>query len=77
MNAAGADEKRREEDKRNTVLGPAGRWQTILQAITWAEAQPQIQRNTPAKCLKLQQAKLAAEASVPPTPLVLNRVHAV
>ena len=65
MNAAGADEKRREEDKRNTVLGTAGRWQMILQAITWAEAQPQIQRNTPAKCLQLQQAKLAALAQWP------------
>ena len=62
MNAAGADEKRREEEKRNAVLGPARRWQLIVQAITWAEAQPQVQRNTPAKCLELQQAKLAALA---------------
>jgi hypothetical protein len=52
--------KRREEDKRDAALGPAERWRVIMAAITWAEGQPHVRRNTPAKCLQLERAKLAA-----------------
>jgi len=30
-----------------------------MQTITWVEKPPQVQRNTPARCLQLQRAKLA------------------
>ena len=39
-----SDVKRREEEKRDAVLGPAERWRLIMEAITWAEAQPQVRR---------------------------------
>jgi hypothetical protein len=51
--------KRREEEKRNAALGPAERWRLIMEAITWAEQQPQVRRNTPARCLQLERAKCA------------------
>jgi hypothetical protein len=60
------DLKRREEQKRDAALGPAGRWRLLIEAITWAERQPQVQRNTPAKCLQLQRAKLAEPAGGAP-----------
>jgi hypothetical protein len=52
-----AELKRREEQKRDAALGPAQRWRLVMEAITWAQSQ--TRRNTPAKCLELQRAKLA------------------
>lgn len=51
------DLKRREEEKRAAQWDPAQRWRAILQMIGLAEAV--TDRNTPAKCLELQRAKLA------------------
>ena len=63
MNPDIGEIKRREEAKRDAVLGPAERWRLLMQAITWVESQPQVRRNTPVRCLQLERAKLAA----PPT----------
>jgi hypothetical protein len=52
--------KRREEQKRDAMLGRAERWRRIMEAITWAEAQPQVRRNTPSRCLELERAKTTA-----------------
>jgi hypothetical protein len=54
--------KVREEAKRDAVLGPAERWRLIMAAITWGEAQPQVRRNTPARCRQRERARLAALA---------------
>jgi hypothetical protein len=38
---------------------PVQRWLVLQETITWAEAQPTAKRNTPQKCLELQNARLA------------------
>jgi hypothetical protein len=53
------DLKRLEEQKREANWDPAQRWRVLQETITWAESQATVQRNTPAVCLKLQEAKLA------------------
>jgi hypothetical protein len=53
------DLKRREEAKREACWDPAERWRVLQETITWAEAQLQVRRNTPQRCLQLQAAKLA------------------
>jgi hypothetical protein len=58
MSADVSEFKRREEEKRDAALGARERWRSIMAAITWAEGQPQVQRNTPAKCHQLEQFKL-------------------
>ena len=60
MSDAEADElKRREEQKREACWDAAQRWRILQETITWAEAQATVRRNTPARCLELQRAKLA------------------
>ena len=46
----------REEQKRWRQWDAAERWRVILQTINWAERQATVQRNTPAACLREQQA---------------------
>jgi hypothetical protein len=52
------DLKRREELKREAHWEPAERWRVIQEMIVWAESQATVRRNTPARCLELQRAKL-------------------
>jgi len=54
-----AEQKWKEEQKRQAVLTPAKRWHAILSAIAWAEKQPGVSRNTPAWCLRGQRQALA------------------
>jgi hypothetical protein len=54
-----ADLKRREEAKREAAWDPAERWRVLQETITWAESQATVRRNTPARCLELERAKLA------------------
>ncbi len=49
---------RREEQKREAHWDPAERWQVLLETIRWAEANATVRRNTPARCLELQRARL-------------------
>jgi len=51
--------KRREEQKREACWDAAQRWRVLQETIAWAEAQAPVGRNTPARCLELQRAKLA------------------
>jgi hypothetical protein len=51
---------RREEAKRDAHWDPAERWRIIQETIDWADAQAAVPRNSKARCLELQQAKLAA-----------------
>jgi len=51
--------KRREEEKRERAWDPLQRWQVLQETIAWAESQATVRRNTPARCLELQRAKLA------------------
>ena len=46
-----------EESKRARHLTPEERWRQIQAAITWAEAQLTVRRNTPARCLQEQARK--------------------
>jgi hypothetical protein len=48
-----------EEQKRDRNWDPAERWRVLQETITWAEGQATVRRNTPARCLELQRAKLA------------------
>jgi hypothetical protein len=48
----------REEQKREAHWDPAERWRVIQEMIVWAESQARGRRNTPARCLELQRAKL-------------------
>jgi hypothetical protein len=52
------DLERREELKREAHWDPAERWRVIQEMIVWAESQATVRRNTPARCLELQRAKL-------------------
>jgi hypothetical protein len=54
------DLKRREEQKRDAHWDAAERWHVLQETITWAEAQATVRRNTPARCLELERAKLAS-----------------
>ena len=58
--------KRREEEKREKCWDPAERWRVIQEMITWAESLPTVRRNTPARCLELQRAKLAQAGDAGP-----------
>jgi hypothetical protein len=49
---------RREEEKRQRCWDPAERWRVLQEMIVWADAQAQVSRNTPARCLELERAKL-------------------
>lgn len=53
------DLKRREEQKREACWDAPQRWRVLQETIAWAEAQAPVRRNTPARCLELQRAKLA------------------
>lgn len=50
---------RREEAKRDAHWNPAERWRAIQETIAWADAQAPVTRNSKARCLELQRAKLA------------------
>ena len=58
-----SDVKRREEEKRDAVLGPAERWRLIMEAITWAGPSRRCGGNTPARCRELERAQLAGLAA--------------
>ncbi|MGA2068606.1 MAG: hypothetical protein ABSG86_26785 [Thermoguttaceae bacterium] len=51
--------KCREERKRDATWDPAERWRALQEMIAWAEAQATVRRNTPARCIELERAKLA------------------
>ena len=53
------DLKRREEHEQERRLDPAERWRLLQQMLTWIDAQAPVPRNSPARCLELQRAKLA------------------
>ena len=53
------DLKSLEERKREAAWDPAQRWRVLQETITWADSQATARRNTPQKCLELQEAKLA------------------
>jgi hypothetical protein len=60
--------KRREEEKRDRMTSPTARWKLIQQAITWAEQQKTVRRNTREECLRRQAillAGLAIRAALP------------
>ncbi len=46
-----------EEAKRDRHLDARERWRLILDAISWAESQSTVQRNTPQRCLAEQARK--------------------
>jgi hypothetical protein len=50
--------KRREELKREAAWDPLQRWLAIQETITWAAEQSTVRRNTPQRCIELQNAKL-------------------
>ena len=53
------DLKRREEEKREANWDAAERWRVLQDTIAWADRQARVPRNTPAKCLELERARLA------------------
>jgi hypothetical protein len=53
-----AQEKLREELKRERMWNPAERWRVIQDTITWAEAQATVGRNLAANRLREQDEKL-------------------
>jgi hypothetical protein len=57
------DLKCREEAKRDAHWNPAERWRVIQETIDWADAQAPVPRNSKARCLELQRAKLAGESA--------------
>ena len=57
-NTTDDDLKRSEERKREASWNAAQRWQVLQDTITWAESQATVGRNTPRRCLELQEAKL-------------------
>ena len=67
MSSLSDDElKRREEQKRERHWDPVERWLVLQETITWAESQATVRRNTPARCLELQRAKLAPPPGIAP-----------
>jgi len=61
MNGDDLDElKRREEQKRDAQWDALERWRLWQEMIDWLDGQASVPRNSPAKCLELQWAKLAA-----------------
>ncbi len=52
------DLKRSEERKREANWDARERWRVLQATITWAESQATVRRNTPQRCLELQEAKL-------------------
>ena len=50
------DLKRREEAKREACWNAAERWRVLQETLTWGEQQ--VGRNTPARCVELQRARL-------------------
>ncbi|MEI8123428.1 MAG: hypothetical protein WCI20_15475 [bacterium] len=48
-----------EELKRDRHLDAGQRWRLIQEAISWAETQETVRRNTPQRCLAEQTRKLA------------------
>jgi len=58
--------KQWEERKRERHWDPLQRWLVLQDTITWAESQATVRRNTPARCLELQRAKLAPPSGIPP-----------
>jgi hypothetical protein len=51
--------KRREEQKREANWDPAEYWRILQETIAWADSQACVPRNSPARCLEVQKAKLA------------------
>jgi len=51
--------KRREEQKRDAQCDAVERWRLWQEMIDWLDGQAPLPRNSPAKCLELQRAKLA------------------
>ena len=49
-----------EELKRDRHLDAREKWRLILEAISWAEGQATVRRNTPQRCLAEQARKLSA-----------------
>lgn len=54
------DLQRAEEQKRERNWERAERWRVLQATIAWVDSQPTGGRNTPARCLHEQAAKLAA-----------------
>ena len=52
------DLKRREEQKREANWDAAERWRVLQETIAWADSQALVPRNSSARCLELQKAKL-------------------
>jgi len=46
----------REEEKREACWDPAERWRVFQETITWMESQATVRRNTPQRCIELEQA---------------------
>jgi hypothetical protein len=57
-----------EEQKRERHWDPRKRWALIQEAISWAESQSTVQRNTPQFCLLEQKKKNAIK-------LMANEMH--
>jgi len=49
-----------EELKRDRHLDAREKWRLILEAISWAESQVTVRRNTPQRCLADQARKLSS-----------------
>ncbi len=48
-----------EEHKRDRHLDAREKWRLIMEAISWAEGQATVRRNTPQRCLAEQARKLS------------------
>jgi hypothetical protein len=58
-----SDLLRQEELKRDRHWDARERWRLILEAISWAEVQAPVRRNTPQRCLAEQARKLPTSPS--------------
>ena len=62
-NTPGEDLHAIEQHKREANWDPAQRWRVLQETITWAESQATLPRNTPQRCLQLQDARLSENRS--------------
>jgi len=58
-----AEEKKREEEKRERCWNPVEREQVLFRTIDWADQQQPLSRNTKEACLKNQARLLATFAA--------------
>ena len=59
------DLKRREELKRERNWNAQMRWKVLQDTLTWADAQANVQHNTPTRRLEEQARKIRKNACVP------------